>query len=201
MRILKKVSSYAMVGGLGAVLVVGLVGCEKRENAQESNTLQEAAKKQGAFVVIEHNKDGSYRIVEEYPSSTTRVILRESNGSERILSKEELDKLVAEASQKVENNQSALVNPQIHAGMSLGEVILASAAGAIIGSWLGNKLFNNSTYQHQRRTTFKNPTAYERSVKNFQTKPPQKVSPLKSGFFKPTTTKKSTGFRSFSFGG
>ena len=200
MRILKKVSSYAMVGGLGAVLVVGLVGCESKESQEQQNALQEASKKQGAFVVIEHSKDGSYKIVEEYPSSTTRVILRESNGSERILSKEELDKLIAQASQKLESNQSALVNPQIHSGMSLGEVILASAAGAIIGSWLGNKLFNNPTYQQQRRTTFKNPTAYEKSIKNFQTKPTKKVSAVKSGFFK-TTPKKSSTFRSFSFGG
>ena len=200
MRILKKVSSYAMVGGLGAVLVVGLVGCESKESQEQQNALQEASKKQGAFVVIEHSKDGSYKIVEEYPSSTTRVILRESNGSERILSKEELDKLIAQASQKLESNQSALVNPQIHSGMSLGEVILASAAGAIIGSWLGNKLFNNPTYQQQRQTTFKNPTAYEKSIKNFQTKPTKKVSAIKSGFFKPSSKKSST-VKSFSFGG
>ncbi len=191
MKILKKVSNYAMVGGLGAMLVVGLIGCESKED----NALQEAAKKQGAFVVIEQSGDGSYRIVEEYPSSTTRIILRQIDGSERILSKEELERLIAEASQKIESNQSALTNPEIHAGMSLGEVILASAAGAILGSWIGSKLFKNPTYQQQRKTTFKNPSAYEKSLKNFKTKP--KTATTKSGFFK--NSAKKTSF--FSFGG
>ncbi len=196
MELFKKVSSYVAVGGLGALLVTGLAGCEKKEE----NILSQAAKKEGAFVVVQEVRPGEYKIVEEYPSATTRVILRDFNGSERILSKEELDRLVAQEAKKIEANQSPLTNPQIHSGMSLGEVILASAAGAIIGSWLGNKLFQNPTYQQRRQQSFKTPSAYQRSVKSFEKKSfTKKTAPVKSGFFsKPTTsTKKSF----FSFGG
>ncbi|BCD61544.1 hypothetical protein NitYY0826_C0399 [Nitratiruptor sp. YY08-26] len=200
MKLLKQVSSYAMVGGLGALLVLGLTGCEEKQQHKETNAFSEAAKKQGAFVVIEETAPGQYKIAEEYPSSTTRVILRELNGKERILSKEELDKLIAAEAKKIEANQSPLVNPEIHSGMSLGEVILASAAGAIIGSWLGNKLFNNPTYQQRRHQTFKNPSAYQRSVKSFQkAQTPKKSSNVKSGFFKKSAPSTKRSF--FGFGG
>ena len=199
-KYLQKVSNYAMVGGLGALLVVGLTGCEQKE--QNQNAFSEAQKKQGAFVVIEETAPGVYRIAEEYPSSTTRVILRDINGTERILSKEELDRLVQQEAAKIEQGQSPLVNPQLHSGMSLGEVILASAAGAIIGSWLGNKLFGNPTYQQRRQQTYKNPTVYQRSQNAFKkgasfTKKSSVTK--KSGFFGGGS---KTGKKSFfSFGG
>jgi hypothetical protein len=173
-----------MVGGLGALLVMGLSGCEKKEESAFS----EAQKKQGAFVVIEETAPGVYQIAEEYPSSTTRVILRDINGSERILSQEELDRLVKQEAAKIERGQSPLVNPELHSGMSLGEVILASAAGAIIGSWLGNKLFNNPTYQQRRQQTYKNPSVYQRSQNAFK---------KGSAFTKKSSTTKRSGF----FGG
>jgi len=220
MKFIKKASSYAMVGGLGALLVMGLSGCEQKSNeeqAQQNNAFTQASQKQGAFVVIEEVKPGEYKIVEEYPSSKTRVILRDVNGTERVLTQEELDKLVKQEAQKIEQNQSALVNPQLQSptgGLSLGEAILASAAGAIIGSWIGSKLFNNPTYEQRRRASFKTPSAYERSVNSFRNR--TLSSPLKrsttttqpkSGFFSPskttktTTTTKTTPTKSFSFGG
>ncbi len=188
-----------MVGGLGALLAVGLAGCgEKKE---ESGAFREAAQKQGAFVVIEEVAPKSYKIVEEYPSSSTRVILRDINGTERILSKEELDTLIAQEAKKIESNQSPLVNPQIHGGgMSLGETILASAAGAILGAWIGSRLFNNPTYQNQRQRSYKSPTVYQRSKNSFTKKSSFKQKSTKSGFFSnraKTSTKKSF----FSFGG
>ena len=45
--------------------------------------------------------------------------------------------------------------------------LLASVAGAIIGSYIGNKLFNNQNYQNQRRTSYKSPQTYSRSVDSF----------------------------------
>lgn len=209
MHFIKKASSYAMVGGLGAMLVLGLSGCEKKSEEQTATTgaFSEAAKKQGAFVVIEETAPGKYKIVEEYPSSQTRVILRDINGTERILSKEELDRLVAQEAPKIESGQSPLVNPQMNSGgLSLGETILASAAGAIIGSWIGSKLFQNPTYQHQRERSFKNPSAYRRSVNSFKKGSavfaPTKTAPKKTGFFAPKpSVGGSTTKRSFSFGG
>ena len=75
----------------------------------------------------------------------------------------------------------------------MGEALLASAAGAIIGSWIGNKLFNNPGYQAQRQSAYKNPSAYSRSVDSFNkakaTSSAGKPSGGKSGFFSGSSSK------------
>ena len=69
---------------------------------------------------------------------------------------------------KIDNNTSALTNPSLSSGqMGLGGILLSSIAGAMIGSWIGNKLFNNQNYQNQRATTYKSPQAYSRSTSSF----------------------------------
>ncbi len=197
--ILRKISNYAMVGGLGAILVVGLIGCgDKKEN--QTNAFKEASQKQGAFVVIQETAPKQYKIVEEYPANETRVILKTMDGQEKILSKEELDKLIKQADQKIEENKSPLTNPEMSSGgMSLGETILASAAGAVLGSWIGSKLFNNPTYQQQRQRSY-TPSAYQRSKESFKRKSStssfSKSSP-KKGFFSSSSSRKSSSF----FGG
>ena len=190
-----------MVGGLGALLLFSATGCEQKEHQGSSNTFSEAAKKEGAFVVVEETAPGVYRIAEEYPSSTTRVILRDLNGTERVLSQQELDELVKKEAAKIEANQSALTNPSIHNQMGLGEVLLSSMAGAIIGAWIGNKLFNNPTYQQRRTQSYKSPSVYERSKNAFTKKSTfaAKKSPVKSGFFGGGTKSGKKSF--FSFGG
>ena len=199
--ILRKISNYAMVGGLGAILVVGLVGCGDKKEENQNNAFKEASQKQGAFVVIEEVAPKQYKIVEEYPANETRVILKTLDGKEKILSKEELDELIKEADKKIESNQSPLTNPQMSSGgMSLGETILASAAGAILGSWIGSKLFNNPTYQQQRQRSY-TPSALQRSKDSFKKKTSTSSSfnkkEPKKGFFSSSSTKKSSSF----FGG
>ena len=72
-------------------------------------------------------------------------------------------------------------------GLSLGETILASAAGAILGSWIGSKLFGNQNFQANRQSTYKNPSAYTRSVDSFNKQKAAnsaaRSSGGKSGFF------------------
>ncbi len=186
---LKNISNYTIVGGLGAILLTSFTGCEdKNSNGQnsKSETLSEASQKQGAFVIIEKNLQGGYQIVDEFPSTNTTIVLRE-NGKERILSKAEVDTLVAQESAKIDNGTSNLTNPTGMGGMSLGETLLASAAGAIIGSYIGSKLFNNQNYQNQRRTTYKSPQTYSKSVDSFNkaktTSSSKTTSSKKSGFF------------------
>ena len=192
---IKKVASYAAVGGFGAVVIAGLAGCGSNDNGGESSALNEAAQKTGAFVIIEETAPGKYKVLEEYPSSETRVVLKDINGTERVLSKEEMDKLIAEENAKIAQLSSG--------GMSLGETLLASAAGAIIGSWIGNKLFNNPGYQSQRQSAYKNPSAYSRSVDSFNkakaTSSAGKSSGGKSGFFGGSSSSSSSS--SSSFGG
>lgn len=193
---IKKVASYAAVGGFGAVVIAGLAGCSSSDNSGESSALNEAAQKTGAFVIIEETAPGKYKVLEEYPSSETRVVLKDINGTERVLSKEEMDRLIAEENAKIDAGTSNLTNQNAQlssGGMSIGEALLASAAGAIIGSWIGNKLFNNPGYQSQRQSAYKNPSAYSRSVDSFNkakaTSSAGKPSGGKSGFFGGSSSK------------
>ncbi len=177
---IKKISTYAMVGSLGAIAMIAFSGCDKKQSEGDSNAFTQASQKQGAFVVIDEVAPNKYKIAEEYPADTTRVILRKLDGSEKILTKEELDALVAQEAKRIESGESALTQPQMSSGgFGLGEALLASAAGAIIGSWIGNKLFNNPNYQQNRQRSYKSPTAYQRSVNSFN-KAKQSRSAIKS---------------------
>lgn len=166
MKYIRKISDYMIAGGMGVLVIASMQGCEQKDD--NKNVLADAAKTQGALVIVDEIAPGEYKIAEEYPSSTTRVIVRKPDGSERILSQAEIDALVKEEAAKIDNNTSALTNPSIGSGqMGLGGVLLSSIAGAMIGSWIGGKLFNNQNYQNQRATTYKSPQAYSRSTTSF----------------------------------
>lgn len=185
---------------LGILLASGLSGCGNQE--QTDQTSQEEAKK-GAFVIIEETAKGEYKIKEEFPSDETRIVLKQLDGTEKVLSKEEMDKLMKEEKLKIDNNTSNLTNPQnaqlSGSGMGLGEAILASAAGAIIGSWIGSKLFNNQNYQQNRQAGYKSPSTYSKSVDSFKkNSATTSKSSTRSGFF---GGKSSSSSNSGSFGG
>lgn len=210
---IKKLSNYAMVGGLSVFLATGLTGCfdsGSNNNQQGQNdTFSNASQKQGAFVVIEESTDGKYTIADEFPSTKTTIVLRKPDGSERILSQAEIDALVKEEAAKIDAGTSALTNPDqsqlSNGGMGLGGVLLSSIAGAMIGSWIGNKLFNNQNFQNQRKAQYKSPQTYSRSQSSF--KNPSKAttsSSKKSGFFgsKSSSSSSKSSFGSTrSFGG
>lgn len=203
---IKKISNYAMVGGLGAILVTGLVGCDSNNsnNNKEEATFTNANSKQNAFVIIEKSSEGKYSIIDEFPANKTTIVLRTPDGKERILTKEEIDQLVKEEATKIDNGTSGLTNPQISdGGMGLGGVLLSSIAGAMIGSWIGNKLFNNQNFQSQRRTQYKSPQTYSKSQssfsKNSRTSRTSSGAKKSSGFFGNSSTK-SRSSSSF-FGG
>lgn len=199
MKHIKKISNYAMVGGLGAILVTGIVGCEDRSNQNgQGSAFTDASQKQGAFVIIEKTAQGGYSIVDEFPASKTTIVVRNSDGTERILSKAEIDALVREENIKIDNGTSALTNPdqaQVSnggGGMGLGGVLMSSIAGAMIGSYIGGKLFNNQNYKNQRAANYKSPSTYSRSKSSFSK---AKASSAKSG-----ASKKSGFFGSRSSG-
>ncbi len=201
---IKKVSTYAMVGSLGALAMVAMSGCEQRQEGQ-SDAFTQASQRQGAFVVIDEVAPGEYKIAEEYPAERTRVILRKLDGTEKILTQEELDALVKEEAKKIEAGQSALTNPELASGsggLSLGEAILASAAGAMIGSWIGSRLFNNPNYQRTRQRSYKSPSAYTRSVESFKKAQRSRTSTTtrrssRSGFFGSSRSGSRSTFGSF----
>ncbi|MSN95735.1 hypothetical protein F1B92_00745 [Campylobacter sp. FMV-PI01] len=184
MKSIKQIKKYAMAGGFGLILAGGLSGCA----SQDENSNLEQNANQGAFVIIEEVLGGGYKIVEEFPSKETRIVLKKLDGSEKVLTKEEMDALIQKENVKIQNGTSNLTNPNAtisSGGMGLGEAILSSVAGAIIGSWIGSKLFNNPAYQNQRQSAYKNPSAYSKSVNSFnkQSTTSSKKSSGKSGFF------------------
>ena len=93
MKYVRKISDYMIAGGIGVLVIASMQGCEKKED--NKNVLADAAKTQGALVIVDEIAPGEYKIAEEYPSSTTRIIVRSVDGKERILSQEEIDKLIS----------------------------------------------------------------------------------------------------------
>ena len=192
MKYIKKFSTIATATGLGALLATGLTGCGGDNQQQQQQT-----QAKGAFVIIEETAPGKYKIKDEFPAEETRIVLKQLDGVERVLTKEEMDKLVKEEEAKIDNGTSTLTqqNPQVSEGMGLGSVLLSSIAGAMIGSWIGNKLFGNQNYQNNRKAGYKSPSTYSKSQKSFSKS--RKSTSKRSGFF---GGKKSSS-RSGSFGG
>jgi len=193
MKYINKLSTMATATGLGVLLATGVTGCTSNNQQQQE---QEQAK--NAFVIIEETEPGKYKIKDEFPAEETRIVLKKLDGTEKVLTKPELDALIKEEAAKIDDGTSNLTkeNPQVQQGMGLGETIMASMAGAMLGAWIGNKLFGNQNYQNNRKAGYKSPSTYSKSQKSFN-KPRKSTSSKRSGFF---GGKKSSS-RSSSFGG
>ncbi|MCT7509311.1 UPF0323 family lipoprotein [Aliarcobacter cryaerophilus] len=183
---IKTLKELAKKGGLATFLILGLNACNdnSNQNNQSNGTFTNASQQEGAFVIVEKALDGSYKIADEFPAAKTTIVLRNPDGTERILSQEEIDKLVKEEEAKIDAGTSPLTNPEMSSGgMGLGGVLLSSIAGAMIGSWLGNKLFNNQNFQNQKAAQYKSPQTYSKSQSSFN-KPSSTTGATKqSGFF------------------
>jgi len=197
MKYIKSLSSISASVGLGAMLSVGLIGCGE-QGGQSAASQQQI--KEAAFVIIEEVSAGKYKIVEEFPAKETRIVLKKLDGTEQVLTKQELDALIQQEAAKIDNGTSNLTKPpeaqvnQQH-GMGLGETIMASMAGAMLGSWIGSKLFGNQNYQNNRKAGYKSPSTYSRSKDSFKKAAATNRAAKKGGFF--GNNKKSRG----SFGG
>jgi hypothetical protein len=210
-RHIRKISNYAMVGSVGTMVMATLQGCGDdpaihQQQQPQAQAQEQSVVKEGATVTIEKQSDGSYKIIDEAPSVKTRIIVVE-DGKERILSQEEIDKLVKEEEARVEAGTSKLTqNPEEvreSGGMGLAGTLMASMAAGMVGSMLMNKLMNNQNYQQNRRTTYKSPQTYSRSKNSFNkaksaNRAAKSTTPKKSGFF---SNKRSSSTRSSSFGG
>lgn len=190
MKHIKKLSTIATATGLGTLLATGLTGCIG--NTQQ----QQEQKAQNAFVIIEETAPGRYQVKDEFPAEETRIVLKQLDGTERVLTKDEMDALVAQEAAKIDNGTSNLTKSQDaqmaqQGGMSLGEVLLSSMAGAVIGSWIGSKLFGNQNYQNNRKASYKSPSTFSRSQKSFESA--KKSSAKRSGFFGNKSSSSRTG--------
>jgi len=196
MKYIKKFSSIATATGLSTLLVSGITGCTSNTQQHE-----EQAQVKGAFVIIEETAPGKYQIKDEFPADETRIVLKKLDGTEQILTQTELDALIKEEAAKIDNGTSNLTkeqNPQMQQhGMGLGETIMASMAGAMLGAWIGNKLFGNQNYKNNRKAGYKSPSTYSKSKKSFS-QPRKTSSTKKGGFF---GNKKSSTRKGGFFGG
>jgi len=196
---IKKISNYTIAGGMSALVIATLSGCgaeAPKEEEKKDPTLAESVKKEGASITIEESADKTYKIVDEFPSSKTRVILRDVNGTERILSDEELDKLIKDEEAKIEAGTSNLTKtPEEVAsggGMGLAGTLLAGAAAGMLGAALMNKLQGNKNYEQNRRTAYKSPQAYSRSKSSFGNRKAGGMNRPASGASKSSTSSSST---------
>ncbi|MGJ0309765.1 UPF0323 family lipoprotein [Aliarcobacter cryaerophilus] len=183
---IKTLKELAKKGGLATFLILGLNACNdnSNQNNQSNGTFTNASQQEGAFVIVEKALDGSYKIADEFPAAKTTIVLRNPDGTERILSQEEIDKLVKEEEAKIDAGTSPLTNPEMSSGgMGLGGVLLSSIAGAMIGSWLGNKLFNNQNFQNQKAAQYKSPQTYSKSQSSFNKPATTTGATKQSGFF------------------
>jgi hypothetical protein len=188
---IKKISQVSAFGSIAVLAALALSGCEQKPKEEAGSSVAEASKAQGQFLVIQEITDGKYKVVEQYPTNgPSRAILKEINGTERLLSEEELKKLAAEEAKKVDNNTSNLTkegSAQMHGGgMSLGETILASAAGALIGGYIANKLFNNPNFQANQRAN--TPTQMSQPATKTPSTAATTGAKPQSGYFKQTPT-------------
>jgi len=162
MKYIKNLSTIATATGLGALLITGVTGCGDQQQSTET-----IPAKKGAFVIIEEVEKGKYKIKDEFPAEETRIVLKKLDGTEKVLTKEELDALMKEEEAKIDNGTSPLTQPNnseaSSGGMGLGSTILASMGGAMLGAYIGNKLFGNQNYQNNRRASYKSPSTYSRS--------------------------------------
>ena len=178
MKYINNFSAIATATGLGALLATGVTGCTQQQ--------QEQQQAKGAFVIIEETAVGKYKIVDEFPADETRIVLKQLDGTERVLTKAEMDALVKEEAAKIDNGTSNLTkdqNAQVsqQGGMGLGEILLSSIAGAMIGSWIGSKLFGNQNFQNNKKAGYKSPSTYSKSQKSFNKS--KTSSSKKGGFF------------------
>ncbi len=196
MKYLNKLSTMATATGLGALLATGLTGCGDNQQQQ-----QEQAQAKGAFIIIEETAPGKYKIKDEFPADETRIVLKKMDGTEKVLTKPELDALIKEEAAKIDDGTSNLTKenpPHASQGMGLGETIMASMAGAMLGAWIGNKLFGNQNYQNNRKAGYKSPSTYSKSKSSFNKPRKSSSSSKRGGFF---GGKKSSTRRGGFFGG
>ncbi|HHB93614.1 MAG TPA: hypothetical protein ENK88_00520 [Campylobacterales bacterium] len=199
---IKKISNATLIGSMGVLVLATMQGCgdAPQENKPAEQPASSAIKKEGATVTIQEslNKDSNkstYKIIDEVPSATTRVILRDVNGTEKILSQAEIDKLVKEEEAKVNAGTSDLTKKpeevKDSGGLGLAGTLMASMAAGAIGAALMNKLSNNQNYQQNRRASYSSPSTYSRSQSSFS-----KARATNSAMSKRATTSSSSTRRS-----
>ena len=214
MKLIKKAVSDSMVGSLGIAVVSGLQGCApdipeapSNDTQQQENlgNLEQDLQNQNYFLVIEQTETSpdKYKLAERYPTEgSTRAVLKTLDGKEKVLTNEELKKLAQAEADKVEAGTSELTREPTASsggGLSLGEMILASAAGSLIGGMIANRLANNANAKARTNANTRPAASVSRANQRARSAPKAKSKP-RSGFFGGSNNRRSNS-RAGSFGG
>ena len=215
MRHIKKAASYSMVGSLGLLVVANLHGCgadappppaaQAPQQQQDIGQLEQDLQSQNYFLVISQLSENpdKYELAERYPTEgPTRAVLKTLDGKETVLSNEELTALAKAEADKVEAGTSELTkeaSASAGGGLGLGEMILASAAGSLIGGMIANKLANNANAK-ARTAASTRPAASVSSTQNRARSAPSASTQPRSGFTGGQNRSPSSS-RTSSFGG
>ena len=215
MKHIKKAASYSMVGGIGLAVIANLQGCAPeapempapdQQSQEDIAQLEQDLRNQNYFLVISQiaASPDKYELAERYPTEgATRAVLKTLDGKERILSNEELTELAKAEAAKVEAGTSGLTSEASASsggGLSLGEMILASAAGSLIGGMLANRLANNANAKARTQASTR-PAASVSSANNRARSTPRANAKPKSGFFGGSSGSNRSSSRAGSFGG
>ncbi len=201
MRHIKKALSASVAGVVGLSVIASLSGCDQGVPPPGQNLSGDnpgMTEGQNVFMVIRQTASNpdAYELVEKHPTSgPTRAILRDEAGNERFMSEAELQQIAEQEAARVEAGESRLTGDPsgMSGGMSFGELLLASAAGSLVGGMLANRLAGNSNFQRTQqqygggRPTSSISQPYNKSTSSTNTR---------SGFFggntSGTTTSKNT---------
>ncbi len=202
----KKIIPYAISISLGVTMAVGLSGCGEQGSQNAENSISQAAE-QGLFLMITQtgaNPD-TYELTGKYPSNDgkTSASLTELDGNQRMLSEAELTQIAEAEAAKFEAGESALNQPAMESGgLSLGEMILASAAGSLIGGMIANKMAGNSNFQqHQQQQNQRAQRNMRNASKSMQSKPASSSRATSGSRSKPSSGLFGSKRRSSGFGG
>ena len=212
MKHIKKALSYSIAGTIGLSVIASLGGCgdqgPPQETGQGPDSMQGQQEGESFFIVIEQTgaDPDTYKVVEQHPTTgATRAILKQLDGTERFLSEEELKQMAETEAAKVEDGTSRLTQDAevSSGGLSLGETILAAAAGSLIGGMLANKLAGNRNFQrNSQRAGAGRPTS---SISQPRSSTTGAKSAPRSGFFGGTqsssTSSSSSRSSTSSYGG
>lgn len=204
MRHIKKIASGSIAGSVGLVIAASLQGCSDQGPQAPSlsgfDSGAPADLTQNVFMVVEQTGSApdTFRLLEKHPTDgPTRAILRLPDGTERFMSEAELKQLAAEEAARVEAGTSRLTqDPSMHSGgLSLGETLLAAAAGSLVGGMLANSLARNGNFQRNQQTYGGGrPTA---TISQSANRATTSGSQSRSGYFGGSQSSSSSNMRSY----
>lgn len=156
---IKKIADYSIAGGMSALVILSLMGCENKNYESTENIGESFSEnKQNHLVIIEQDAAGNFKIVEEYTSAINLVLVKsnaENGSAEYIL------------------NDNEQIKSYISTGTNanLVPVIASSVIGGVLGYWASSAVvpYNREIYYSNKNTFDRSKYVYEKDEKRKST--------------------------------